>query len=143
MRYMGLDIGQKRIGIAISDPSGKVASPICVLEANAVFANGREWTRLVEEWEPDVLIFGLPLGLDGSATAQTQAVREAAEGVAARAHLPHFFTDERLSSKEAKRALREMGYDEKHMRGKVDMLAASIFLQAWLDSNNETKAESE
>jgi putative Holliday junction resolvase len=140
MRYMALDIGEKRIGIATSDPQGRVASPLCVLDAHIVADNSREWTRLVEEWEPDALVIGQPLGLSGEPTAQTSRVQQIGDAVATRANLPHYFVDERLSSKQAKRALRDMGYDEKRMRGKIDMLAASIFLQSWLDEQNAAES---
>jgi putative Holliday junction resolvase len=133
---MALDIGEKRIGIATSDPQGCVASPLCVLDAHAVANNGREWTHLLNEWEPDALVFGQPLGLSGEPTAQTTRVQKIGNEIATRAELPCFFVDERLSSKQAKQALRDMGYDEKRMRGKVDMLAAAIFLQSWLDEQH-------
>lgn len=64
---------------------------------------------------------------------QAQSIREVAQQVASKLGLPLEFSDERLSSSEAKRSLREQGFSEKEMRGKVDMIAASLFLQSWLD----------
>ena len=81
-----------------------------------------------------MLLAGLPVTLEGTHGPQAQRVREFAESVAVRAGLPLELCDERLSSVEAKRSMREAGLDERAMRGKVDMVAASIFLQAWLDA---------
>ena len=86
------------MGIAVCDPSERVASPVCVLPA-------REVTD----------------------------IRKVADAISKNCGIPHEFADERLSSREAKRSLREKGLSEKDMRGKVDMIAASLFLQAWLD----------
>lgn len=130
---MALDIGEKRIGIAVSDPNEHVASPICVLPADEVIAGARSFQRVLEDWEPEALLCGLPKTLSGEEGPQAQRIREVAQSVANATHLPLEFADERLSSAEAKRSLHEKGLSEKAMRGKVDMIAASIFLQSWLD----------
>ena len=91
---------------------------------------------MLEDWEPELLLCGLPLTLSGEEGPQAQRIREAAAAIGAAAQLPWEFSDERLTSSEAKRVLREKGYTEKSMRGKVDMVAASLFLQAWLDSRS-------
>lgn len=141
MRTLALDIGDARCGIAISDPSGRVASPVCVLPAAEVSACASSFLRVVEDWEPDALLFGLPLTLAGEEGPQALRIRTIAHVIQEKLGLPASFADERLSSKEAKRELREMGYDEKRMRGKVDMIAAAIFLQAWLDGSGSTDTE--
>ena len=71
--------------------------------------------------------------MGGAKGPQAQAIREVAQQVSSKLGLPLEFSDERLSSSEAKRSLREQGFSEKEMRGKVDMIAASLFLQSWLD----------
>lgn len=134
MRVMALDIGKVRVGVAVSDPSGKVASPLKVLPADVVFNDAPEFRRLVEDWEVEQLVCGLPKTLSGEDGPQAQFIREKAEKIAAARKLPLAYSDERLSSAEAKRILREGGNDEKSMRGKVDMIAASLFLQTWLDA---------
>ena len=134
MRIMALDIGEVRIGIAISDPSEKLASPVCVLPSSEVVANAKGFKRVMEDWEPDMLLFGLPKTLSGAEGPQAQRVRKVAETIARNTGLPFEFGDERLSSAEAKRSLRESGLSEREMRGKVDMIAASLFLQSWLDA---------
>lgn len=136
MRVVALDIGQTRIGVAASDADGRIASPVKVLPAQEVLAGARSWRNLLEDFEPDVLVCGLPLSLDGQPHLQAERIRAQAEQIAAAAHLPLELADERLSSAEAKRILREEGMSERQMRGKVDMVAASLFLQAWLDARN-------
>ena len=65
MRVMALDIGKVRVGVAVSDPSGKVASPLKVLPADVVFNDAPEFRRLVEDWEVEQLVCGLPKTLSG------------------------------------------------------------------------------
>lgn len=135
MVALALDIGEKRIGIAVSDRSGSVATPVKVLPAQEVIGLARSFRYILEDYEPDVLISGRPMTMSGEAGPQAKRVEAVAEKLARDLNLPLFFEDERLSSSEAKRILREQGMSEKQMRGKVDMIAASLFLQAWLDRN--------
>ena len=141
MRIMALDIGEKRVGVAISDPDERVASPVCVLAAEEVRSNGRSFRIVLEDWEPELLLCGLPKTLSGDEGPQAQRVRQFANDVSATTGIPLAFADERLSSAEAKRSLREKGLSEKAMRGKVDMIAASIFLQSWLDARNGAREQ--
>lgn len=134
MRVLALDIGEKRVGIAVSDPAGRIASPVCVLPADEVHACAKPFQRVLDDWEPGLLLCGLPVTLAGEEGPQAQRIRAFAQEVSKRAEIPYEFADERLSSAEAKRSLREKGLSEKAMRGKVDMIAASLFLQAWLDA---------
>ena len=138
MRVMALDIGKVRCGIAISDPAGRIATPICVLPTSEVEQNAPSFRRLLEDWEPEMILSGLPYTLAGEEGPQSESIRAVAGAIAKRAGLPLEFADERLSSSEAKRSLREKGFSEKEMRGKVDMIAASLFLQSWLDSRENS-----
>ena len=141
MRIMALDIGEKRVGIAISDPDERVASPIVVLPAAEVRSGAKSFRRVLEDWEPELLICGLPKTLSGEEGPQAEHIRAVAGEISQAAKLPVQFADERLSSAEAKRSLREKGLSEKAMRGKVDMIAASLFLQSWLDARNAAELE--
>lgn len=133
MVALGLDIGEVRIGIAVSDAAGRIAMPLKVLPAQEVLANSRSFRMLVEDHEPEVLVCGRPETLGGEMGPQAERVTAAAQRIGEQCGLPVEFIDERLSSREAKRILREQGLSEKQMRGKVDMVAASLFLQTWLD----------
>ena len=134
MRALALDIGEVRIGIAASDASGRVASPVKVLPAAEVLSCAKTFRRILEDYEPEVLVCGRPQTMSGEDGPQAERVMAQARSIAEACDLPLEFSDERLSSSEAKRILREQGLNEKQMRGKVDMIAASLFLQAWLDS---------
>ena len=89
---------------------------------------------MLEDYEPDLLVCGRPKTLAGEDGPQAERIMAQAEQIARACGLPLEFVDERLSSREAKRILREEGMSERAMRGKVDMVAASLFLQAWLDA---------
>ncbi|MDY0341499.1 MAG: Holliday junction resolvase RuvX [Coriobacteriia bacterium] len=134
MRALGLDIGSVRIGVAVSDPSGHIASPVTVLDARALACDLRPLVRLVEDYETECLIVGLPLTLSGDEGPQAQAVRGEAERLASAVGLPVEYADERLSSEEARRSMAASGMSEKEMRGAVDKVAAAIILQGWLDA---------
>lgn len=139
MRALALDIGEVRIGIAASDASGSVASPVKVLPAAEVLGNARTFRRILEDYEPDILVCGRPKTLAGEDGPQAERVMAQARQIAESCGLPLEFADERLSSQEAKRILREEGHSERSMRGKVDMVAASLFLQSWLDARGEMR----
>ncbi len=139
MRVLALDIGQVRTGIAASDLSGQIASPLCVLPTRELIDGARSFRRVLEDYEPDVLLCGLPYTMAGEEGPQAQFVRDVAKMISSGCDIPLEFTDERLSSIEAKRILKERGMRERSMRGKIDMIAASLFLQTWLDANGNRK----
>ena len=97
----------------------------------------RSFRTILEDYEPDILVCGLPRTLAGEEGPQAARVRDVARRVAEQTGIPIAFTDERLSSAEAKRILHAEGLSERKMRGKVDMIAASLFLQSWLDARAE------
>lgn len=134
MRALALDIGEKRVGVAVSDPDRCVASPVCVLPADEVLGHAASFRRVLGDWEPDVLVCGHPMTMAGEIGPQAEHIDEQARAIASNCGLPLEFVDERLSSQEAKRILREQGLNEKAMRGRIDMVAASLFLQSWLDA---------
>jgi putative Holliday junction resolvase len=111
--------------------------PVCVLPANEILNNSRTWRRVLEDHEPEILVCGLPLTMAGEDGPQAQRIRAQAEKIALVCGLPLDFIDERLSSSEAKRILRQQGLNERQMRGKVDSVAASLFLQTWLDAQTK------
>lgn len=141
MRVMGLDIGEKRIGVAIADTTTGIATPLRVVNATDVLDNARPWRSLLEDNEPELLVCGLPKTLRGTSGQQARRIREQAERIAQASGLPLEFADERLSSSEAKRVLREQGLSEREMRGKIDSVAASLFLETWLAAHGEYKME--
>jgi putative Holliday junction resolvase len=134
LRVLALDIGEKRTGVATGDTATKIAIPISIIATTDLLANSKPFRQIVEDNEPELLLVGLPLSLSGEENQQTQRVRSLAEELARNLDLPLAYQDERLSSVEAKRYLREAGCTEKEMRGKIDKIAASLVLQAFLNT---------
>jgi putative Holliday junction resolvase len=132
VRVLGLDIGQRRVGVALSDPKGSIATPHAVLDASAAI-DGRSVVDLVAEWDVALVVVGIPVSLDGNEGPQAAATREAVSRLEHRLGVPVVFQDERLSSAEAGRRMAEAGLSEKERRNTVDMVAASIILQSYLD----------
>jgi putative Holliday junction resolvase len=105
-----------------------------MLPTNDILAASRSFWSLLEEYDVELLVCGLPLSLDGSERAQAVRVRDVAQRISDTYKLPLQFVDERLSSAEAKLILKQTGYRERDIRGKTDRIAASLILQTWLDS---------
>ncbi len=132
MRVMGLDIGERRIGVAVSDPVGRVATPLTVVAAS----DRRMLASIVEEYDVEAIVVGIPLAMDGSEGAQAARVRPVAESLARELRLPVRYFDERLTSAQARRVMGEAGVPDRKKRGRLDMLAATVLLQAYLDSGS-------
>ena len=134
MRAVGIDLGEKRIGVAISDSSGNLATPYEV-----VFRTGnrdqehQQIRAIVEEVEAEILVIGLPLSLDGSEGQAAQGAREEAKAIAQAISVPVEMHDERLTTVEAERLLKEQGLKGPERRKVVDKVAAAIILQAWME----------
>jgi len=133
VRVLGLDIGEKRVGVALSDSSGRVATPLTVIDSSAAQKTGDELARIVSDYEVGLIVVGLPLTMDGEQGPQARRVLTLAGRITHRLGLPVVYVDERLSSAEAKRRMRDSGETERAMRGSVDMVAAALFLQTYLD----------
>lgn len=133
MRVLGLDIGEARVGVAVSDRDGVIASPLTVLSGRDA-KDPMAVARLVEQEEAQAVVIGLPVSLDGTEGPQAERVRKQAERIGAVLEVPMSFQDERLSTTAAHRALAEAGVRARDRRGSVDMLAAAVLLQSWLDS---------
>lgn len=132
---MALDIGEKRVGVAISDPARSVATPLCVLDARRLAGDAAELRRLLGDYDDvELIIIGLPLTMGGERGPQAGRIEAVGTRIAEWTGLPVSYVDERLSSVEAKRRMAETGADSRAQRGSVDMVAASITLQAFLDA---------
>ncbi len=135
MRALGLDLGAKRIGVAVSDSAGTVATPIEVLRRRGHRSlEHREIAALVQEWEVEIVVVGLPYSLDGSigpmakkCLAETRALDDTLE-------VPVVPYDERLTTVTAERTLMQQQMKADARRRVVDKVAAAVMLQAWLDA---------
>ncbi|HEY8093719.1 MAG TPA: Holliday junction resolvase RuvX [Acidimicrobiales bacterium] len=131
---LALDLGSKRIGVAVSDRSGTIATPLTVVARSGDVA--RDHARiaaLVAEEEAVRVVVGLPLSLDGSLGPAAKAARSEAEALAQVVPVPVESFDERLTTVTAERALMEANMRGQDRRQVVDKVAAAVMLQAWLD----------
>jgi putative holliday junction resolvase len=134
VRVLGLDLGSKRIGVAVTDRSGTIASPLLVLPRTGdVAADHRRIAALVAEEEAVRVVVGLPLSLDGSMGPAAKAAVAEAEALATVVGVPVETYDERLTTVTADNALREARMRTEARRRVVDKVAAAVMLQAWLD----------
>ena len=132
-----MDLGGRRIGVAVSDADGRMASPVEVVERSGSPAQDhRRLADLASEWEAEVLVVGLPLSLDGSTGPAAAAVLAEVEDLRRATGLRVETIDERFTTVEASRQLRSAGVDTRSGRKVVDMVAASVLLQAWLDGRS-------
>ena len=134
MRVLGLDIGARRIGVAVSDPGGRVATPLKVLDARVLARDITPLRRVVEDYEVDLIVAGLPLTLAGEEGPQATEVRRRAEELACLLRLPLELWDERLSTSEAARTMSASGVSARDSKAAVDTVAAALILQGFLDS---------
>ncbi len=137
MRALGIDLGSKRIGVAVSDRSGTIASPLTVVQrSGSVRRDHQVLAALVVEEEAEVVVVGLPLNMNGSAGPAAKAAVTEAEALATVVGVPVITHDERRTTVTADRALMEARIGAKDRRKYVDKVAAAVMLQAWLDSRS-------
>lgn len=135
MRALGIDLGSKRIGIAVSDRSGTIASALTVLaRSGSITRDHRAIAALVAEEEAEVVVVGLPLNMDGSHGPAARAATSEAEALATVVGVPVTMFDERRTTVTADRAMIEARMGAKARRKVVDKVAAAVMLQTWLDS---------
>jgi len=133
-RILALDLGKKRIGLAISDPLGITAQGLPNLNRTKKRADFAELERLIEDREVRMILMGNPINMRGSEGRQSGWVREFAQELEQRTKLPVKLWDERLTSVEAGRVLRASGISIEKRAAAVDKLSAVILLQSYLDS---------
>jgi putative Holliday junction resolvase len=139
MRIVGIDFGERRIGLAMSDASGTLASPIRVIDRRGASADAvtlvMKAIAEIARGEPiDRIVIGLPRRLDGTDNDQTPHVRAFAAALGVRSGLPIELQDERLSSREAEARLAVGERDWRKRKARLDAAAAAIVLQDWLDA---------
>ncbi len=134
-RTLGLDHGDTRIGLALSDPMGLIAKPFKTLVWKNLAQFKAELESIIREWDVTRLVVGLPLNMSGKKTAQTEKV-EKFIALLETFGLPVQTIDERLSSVSAQRALINQDIKTGHQKAAVDATAAAIFLQQFLDMEN-------
>ncbi|MBU4385995.1 MAG: Holliday junction resolvase RuvX [Actinobacteria bacterium] len=131
MRMIGLDVGDKRVGVAVSDHLGKTAQPLETLERGGGFME--RLAGLIRDTGAERLVVGLPLLMDGREGEQARKVRRFTRGLEESLDVPVVLLDERLTSREARTVLEAGGFKRRRGKGATDRVAAALILRAYMD----------
>lgn len=134
-RVLGLDLGDARIGVALSDPDRRLAVAVGTIHVGQPPGELKAVAALTREHGATLVVVGLPLSMSGEHGAQARHASNFADALRAALAVPVVLQDERLSTVEAERGLRAAGIKGRDRRQVVDRTAAAVILQAWLDSN--------
>jgi putative Holliday junction resolvase len=138
MRILALDVGERRVGVAISDPTGALARPLQVLERGSREEDFATIADLVAEHDVGLVVVGMPFSLDGTEGPQARRIASYAEGMADHLPIEVILWDERFTTAEAEEILRQSRSEKKRRRarssGELDAIAAAVILQSYLDS---------
>lgn len=132
MKYLAIDYGIKRVGIAVSDMDGSFAFPRCTLKRETKAAFWEEFLNLLEKEQPGAIVIGLPFHVDGTECTTTRQVRNFAESLKRRTDLPLYWMNEVLSSNDAEQRLYEQGLGFAKVKEIVDQHAAAVILESFL-----------
>jgi putative Holliday junction resolvase len=132
-RSLGLDVGDKRIGVALSDPNGILASPFTIINRQHEQADVETIIGIVHQQGVEQVIVGLPRSMDGSIGEQAEKVRAFTQKLRQETEIPVEFRDERLSTVSARRLMQAASTKKTRKRAEDDAIAAAIILQSYLD----------
>ena len=135
-RVLGLDFGERRIGLALSDPLGIIAKPLTIIDRKKTADHISRISEIVSERKITSIVVGLPLTLKGDYSKQTEIVLAFIDQLKSDLQIPIMTVDERLSSVAAEKSLQAQAVKTGHNKGRVDETAAAIFLQEYLDSQS-------
>ena len=133
MRYLGIDLGRARIGLALADDILRSARPLLAVQRRGEAADMAEIGNVARDYEVTRAVVGLPLNMDGTEGPSARLARAFAPRLASALGVPVDLFDERLSTFEAEDRLRARGVSARDMKGQVDAEAAAVILQEWLD----------
>jgi putative holliday junction resolvase len=133
---LGLDVGEKTIGIAASDAMRMIASPACTINRRKFAQDIVQIKDIIKQYQAVGLVIGLPLNMDGSAGRRVQSVKTFASNVARETGLEVQFWDERMSSQVAEKMMLSMDLSRQKRSERIDRLAACYILQGFLDANS-------
>ena len=139
MRLLCLDLGERRIGLAISDPGGTLATPLGFIPRTRLRTDIARVLEHTGEWQAEGIVVGLPLSLNGRVGPQAKRVQGFIRPLKAATSLPVETMDERYSTAEAERLLRQAGRKPSRHKGDVDAAAATVILQEYLDQSRSRK----
>lgn len=134
-RILGIDYGTRRVGFALSDPTGFLATPHSMAEVQNDGEARKAVLRVLEETSAEMIVMGLPVNMDGSRGHSAERVLQFKSAVEEKTTVPIKLWDERLTSKTAEQALIEAGTRRDKRRGLIDKVAAAVLLQHYLDAH--------
>lgn len=135
MRALGLDLGERRVGVAVCDSAGTVATPIeTLVRSGDPERDLRAIADQVTDWQAEIVVVGLPLSLDGTEGRAAVGARDEIDRLQRLLAVPVVSYDERLTTVIAERSLMEQQMKVPRRRGVVDQVAAAVILQSWLDA---------
>jgi len=147
MRYLCLDVGERHIGVAISDPTGTIARPLQTLEHRSKREDFSAISDLVEEYDVDAVVVGRPLSLDGTVGPQAERIDRYTGALSEHLEVPVIPWDERFSTATADEILRQTRKEKAKRRaranGEIDAIAAAVILRSYLNSQPEPSARRE
>jgi len=132
---IGFDFGLKRIGVAIGQAITKTARPLQTLAADKGQPNWQQLAQLIDEWQPDALVVGVPLNMDDTDTHISNNARQFCQQLTKRFGLPVYQVDERLSTKAARQEIFDLGGYKALSKAEVDSVAAVLILETWFSSH--------
>ena len=134
VRALGLDIGKRRIGVAVSDPLGFVARPVETVYSVSLNVDIARITEIARELEAELIVVGDPLHMSGEAGTMSNRAHKFGEALHQVSGLPVAYCDERLTSVEAQRILEDAGVSPKKVKQQIDAMAAAVILQSYLNT---------
>ncbi|MGE6792384.1 putative holliday junction resolvase [Pseudomonas guineae] len=132
---LGFDYGSKQIGVAVGQIITGQARELCILKAQNGVPDWQQVEALIKEWQPDAIVVGLPLNMDGTKSEMSERAEKFARRLNGRFNLPVHTHDERLTTYEAKGQRLQQGQTSGYRERPVDALAAALLLQGWLEEN--------
>ncbi len=142
-RILSLDIGKRRIGIAVSDPLGFVARPVQTLQAFSLNVDVAYIAQLAGELDAELIILGDPIHMSGDPSMMSRRARKYGDLLAQQTGLPVVYWDERLTTVEAQRILQDSGVQPRQARQQIDAVAAAVILQSYLNTKKPPRLESD
>ena len=136
MRSLGLDIGDKRIGVALSDPGGILASPFAIIDRSDEGLDIEAIIDIISQHQVGQIVVGLPRSMDGSIGKQALTIKTFVQVLSSHTDVPVEFRDERLTTVSARRLKREAGTKKTHKKVRYDAIAAAIILQGYLEERH-------
>jgi len=135
-RSLGLDIGDRRVGVALSDPVGILASPFTIINCQGDMADVAAITDIISQQQVKKIIVGLPRSMDGSLGKQAEKVKIFTRKLCSHTEVPVEFRDERLTTVSAKRLVRDANTRKAKSKVRYDAIAAALILQGYLDEKH-------